>query len=202
MEEDEGVEALAETIKSGDNFSLIKITPSHLEALNQRLAPEEMAGKARALVIGGEALAAETLAHWRRHAPATRLINEYGPTETVVGCCVHEVPADGASTGAVPIGRPIANTQLYVLDACGGLSPSGVPGELYIGGEGVARGYLNRPALTAEKFVPDPFSGGGGCATLPHGRPRAPPARRRVRVPRARRRAGEDSRLPRRTGRD
>jgi amino acid adenylation domain-containing protein/non-ribosomal peptide synthase protein (TIGR01720 family) len=158
VEEGEGVEALAEAIRVGDNFSLIKITPSHLEALNRRLAPAEMAGKARALVIGGEALAAETLEPWRRHAPGTRLINEYGPTETVVGCCVHEVSADGAPAGAVPIGRPIANTQLYVLDARGGLAPAGVHGELYIGGSGVARGYLNRPALTAERFVPDPFS--------------------------------------------
>lgn len=158
VREGEGVDALADVIRYGDNFSLIKITPSHLEALNQRLRPEELAGRARALVIGGEALTNEMLAHWRSNAPETRLINEYGPTETVVGCCVYEVPEGDARSGAVPIGRPIANTQLYVLDRRGGLSPKGVHGELYIGGEGVAYGYLNRPSLTAEKFIPDSFS--------------------------------------------
>ena len=96
---------------------------------------------------------------WREFAPATRLINEYGPTETVVGCCVYEVQPGDPASGTVPIGRPIANTQLYVLDS--DLQPValGETGELYIGGAGVARGYWNRPELTRERFVPDPFSG-------------------------------------------
>ena len=76
------------------------------------------------------------------------MINEYGPTETVVGCCVYEVKADDPRHGFVPIGRPIANTQLYVLDAQMNPVPPGVMGELYIGGAGVARGYLNRAELT------------------------------------------------------
>jgi non-ribosomal peptide synthetase component F len=104
-------------------------------------------------------LAAERLRFWREHAPATRLINEYGPTETVVGCCVHEVRPTDPQTGPVPIGRPIANTQLYVLGPDLEAAPPGVVGELYIGGAGVARGYLNRPELTAERFLPDLFSG-------------------------------------------
>src|SRR6185503_9094418 len=92
-------------------------------------------------------------------APETRLINEYGPTETVVGCCVYEVRSTDSHHGSVPIGRPIANTQLYVLDA--GMRPvtPGEAGELYIGGAGVARGYLNLPELTQQRFVADPFSG-------------------------------------------
>jgi len=95
----------------------------------------------RTFVIGGENLLAESLHLWREAAPETRLINEYGPTETVVGCCVYEVQPGDPHTGSVPIGRPIANTQLYVLDASLEPVPPGVIGELYIGGAGVARGY-------------------------------------------------------------
>src|SRR4029079_2516472 len=97
------------------------------------------------------------LAFWRRHAPSTRIINEYGPTETVVGCCVYELPPEEPGLGGVPIGRPIANTQLYILDRWLTPVPIGVVGELHIGGVQLARGYLNRPELTAEKFVPNPF---------------------------------------------
>src|SRR5262249_26551089 len=110
-----------------------------------------------AFVIGGEQLTAEQIAFWQEHAPETDLINEYGPTETVVGCCVYRVGRGERSQGAVPIGRPIANTRLYVLDPRMQPVPVGVAGELYIGGLGVARGYWNRPALAAERFVPDPF---------------------------------------------
>ena len=90
-------------------------------------------------------------------------MNEYGPTETVVGCSIYTVPPGRAISGAVPIGLPIANTQFYVLDARLQPVPIGVVGELYIGGDGVARGYLGRPDLTAERFIPDPFSGEPGC---------------------------------------
>src|SRR5262249_24563338 len=99
----------------------------------------------------------------RAHAPETELINEYGPTEAVVGCCAYRVPRDGAISGAIPIGRPIANTQLYVLDRNLEPVPVGATGELYIGGAGVARGYLRRPGLTAECFIPDPYSGEPGA---------------------------------------
>ena len=94
---------------------------------------------------------------WRERSPRLRLINEYGPTETVVGCCVHEVPTGEPAAGPVPIGRPIANARIYLLD--GELRPvaSGLAGELYIGGAGVARGYLRAPAVTAAAFIPDPF---------------------------------------------
>jgi amino acid adenylation domain-containing protein/non-ribosomal peptide synthase protein (TIGR01720 family) len=154
------IEALGALLQSHDNFSLVKITPAHLEALSHLLPENAAACGAKAFVIGGEALFGKQLAFWQAHAPGTRMINEYGPTETVVGCCVYEAVPHRAHSGPVPIGRPIANTQLYVLDRRLQPVPLGVPGELYIGGHGVARGYRNRPALTAEKFIENPFGTG------------------------------------------
>jgi amino acid adenylation domain-containing protein len=163
LPEDLGARNLLAALLRGGDRSLVKITPAHLELLNQQLSPEQAAGMSRAFVIGGENLLAESLRLWRGLTPPTRLINEYGPTETVVGCSIYEVRPEDAETGAVSIGRPIANTQLYVLDPSLRPVPPGVTGELYIGGAGVARGYLNRPELTAERFVPDPFVGVPGA---------------------------------------
>ncbi|MFI5822806.1 amino acid adenylation domain-containing protein [Streptomyces rishiriensis] len=153
------VEALAERLRAGDNFTLVKATPSHLDMLRNALeATGETTGAVGApftFVIGGEDLRADTVAAWRRIAPAARFVNEYGPTETVVGCAVYEAcPED---TGSVPIGRPIAGTGVHVLDTFLQPVPLGVAGEIFIGGAGVARGYLNRPALTAAAFLPDPY---------------------------------------------
>src|SRR4029077_20075384 len=135
----------------------IKLTPAHMEMLNNSLTAEQMKQSARSLVIGGEALNYEGLTLWRINAPETTLINEYGPTDATVGCCVYQVRADDPFTGTVPIGAPIANTQLYVLDTLLQPVPLGVTGELYIAGASLARGYLRRPALTAERFVVNPF---------------------------------------------
>ncbi|HEX8151320.1 MAG TPA: amino acid adenylation domain-containing protein, partial [Pyrinomonadaceae bacterium] len=157
LPEGEGVDALAEALASEQEFSLVKLTPSHLDALKGRLDGRHLARAAKVVVLGGEALAGEALEWWRANAPETRVVNEYGPTETVVGCCVYEVPAGAEPKGAVPIGRPIANTRLYVLDQRLQPAPVGVAGELYIAGDGVSRGYLGRPGLTAETFLPDPF---------------------------------------------
>jgi amino acid adenylation domain-containing protein len=159
--EGEGIEPLTAALRGGGDFSLIKITPAHLEALGELLTPPEMARAARTLVIGGEALNWEMLSAWRENAPASRLVNEYGPTETVVGCAVEEAGAGATSTetaGPVPIGRPIQNLRLHVVDPEGELTAVGVPGELWIAGTGVARGYHGRPDLTAERFAPDPYA--------------------------------------------
>ena len=154
-----GLEPLLGAWRGLRNVSLIKITPAHLQLLSYQIEPQEAAGRTRALIIGGENLPAETVEFWRRYAPETMLINEYGPTETVVGCCIYQVPSSGALVGAIPIGRPIANTQLYILDPDRQPVPAGVTGELYIAGDGVARGYLNRPRRHAGSVRPDPFTG-------------------------------------------
>jgi amino acid adenylation domain-containing protein len=112
-------------------------------------------GAGMRILSGGEALprpVADALL-----TTGAELWNLYGPTETTIWSAAAPVPAEGP----VPLGAPIANTTLYVLDAAGNPAPLGVPGELFIGGAGVARGYLNRPGLTAERFVPDPFGAAG-----------------------------------------
>ncbi|HXQ73628.1 MAG TPA: amino acid adenylation domain-containing protein, partial [Pyrinomonadaceae bacterium] len=139
------------------HYALIKLTPSHLQVLSSWLGERTRSGRVDALIIGGEALSADLLTVWQQQSPETRLINEYGPTETVVGCSTYEV-STSAGNGSIAIGRPLVNMQMYVLDEAMHQVPAGVIGEIYIGGEQVARGYLNQTALTAERFVPNPFS--------------------------------------------
>jgi amino acid adenylation domain-containing protein/thioester reductase-like protein len=113
----------------------------------------------RLVVIGGEAASAEHLATWQQLAPQVRLVNSYGPTETTIVATTCELSPQRIAPGnIVPIGKPIARGQTYVLDTALQPLPIGVPGELYIGGAGLARGYLHQPEQTAKAFIPHPFS--------------------------------------------
>ena len=131
----------------------LKIVPSHWKALS----PEENSPllPGRMLIFGGEALPCETVERIRNYSTDCRIFNHYGPTETTVGKLVYEV-SDEDEGKTVPIGKPFSNTRAYILSKEMSLCPIGVPGQLYIAGQGVARGYLNRPELTAEKFIQNP----------------------------------------------
>ncbi len=137
---------------------VLKITPSHLRGLLAAHPDADLLPR-HTLIFGGEALDAELIGQVRTLAPAVRLFNHYGPTETTVGAVINALDGRAFDT-AIPLGTPLPNRRLYVLDAQGQPVPVGVPGELYIGGAALARGYLHRPELTRERFVPDPFAGG------------------------------------------
>ncbi|TCO54853.1 amino acid adenylation domain-containing protein [Actinocrispum wychmicini] len=155
---DKTLQHLANLLQQPHDFSLLKITPSHLDALRALLPEHTRLDSVRTYVVGADEVKAETVLAWRNIAPNARIIDEYGPTETVVGCSTYLIPEDQDTNRPVSIGKPIANTQMYVLDQHLQPVPTGVIGELYIGGDGVTRGYLNRPHHTAEKFLPDPHS--------------------------------------------
>ncbi|WP_460906120.1 AMP-binding protein, partial [Paraburkholderia jirisanensis] len=131
---------------------------------NPARALEQLHG-VRLVNVTGDALSAQKLALWDAVRPDhTLLVNTYGPTETTVSCSAAYVRHDPLSTlTCATIGRPLANTRMLILDAHRQPVPLGVAGELYIGGAGVSRGYLNRDALTAERFVADPFSDAPGA---------------------------------------
>ncbi|WP_374586473.1 amino acid adenylation domain-containing protein, partial [Pseudoduganella sp.] len=148
--------ALAQAIDA-HGITVMQATPATWRML---LAGGWQGARGLKVLCGGEALPADLSAQLR--AVVGELWNVYGPTETTIWSTCRRV--DGACSGvAEPIGRPIANTQVYVLDAQLQPVPLGAAGELYIGGLGVARGYLDRPELTAERFVRDPFSSDAGA---------------------------------------
>lgn len=147
--------ALAEYC-SRHRIDCLKIVPSHLKALlsstdAQRLLPRQR------LILGGEAADWTLIEQIQQHSPECQIFNHYGPTETTVGVLTHLVQK-ATDCSEVPLGKPLANTQIYLLNNYLQLAPIGVPGEIYIAGAGVARGYWHRPELTTERFVTNPFS--------------------------------------------
>jgi amino acid adenylation domain-containing protein len=156
-----GSHELLEEISKCDNLAPLKLTPSHLPMLEAALEKKQLDGRVGVLVLGGEPLLAAAVRPLKAAAREVRIFNHYGPTEATVGCVVNEVTH--LETGRVPIGRPISNVRILILDGLMQPVPLGITGDIYVGGAGLARGYLNRPGLTAERFCPDPFSPNPGA---------------------------------------
>ncbi|MFG6107337.1 amino acid adenylation domain-containing protein [Leptothoe sp. EHU-05/26/07-4] len=137
----------------------LKIVPSHLGAL---LSDESAAVwlPHHCLVLGGEAAPGSLVAEIRRYRPQLKLLNHYGPTETTVGVLTYTVPEHFEPATTLPLGQPLPNIQVYVLDPHHQPVPVGIPGEIYVGGAAVSRGYLNRPDLTTERYITNPFAPG------------------------------------------
>ncbi|NKJ20242.1 non-ribosomal peptide synthetase [Dyella sp. SG609] len=152
------IDALARTIVDGQVTALFLTT-----ALFRLIAdmPECLAG-VRTLWSGGEAASTQAFEKVMKACPHARIVHVYGPTETTTFATCHALPPLWQADGGVPIGAPMDNTRAYVLDRRLRPVPIGVPGELYLAGSGLARGYLRRPALTAERFVADPYGPPGG----------------------------------------
>ena len=146
-------------------LTVVDLPTGYWQELVQEWAAEpEPAASAqyRLFLVGGDTMLPETLSLWQQTSlRSVRLINAYGPTEATITATAFEIarrPGEASKLHRVPIGRPLANRVIYILDKHCNPVPIGVPGELHIGGMSLARGYLNRPDLTADKFIPDPFS--------------------------------------------
>lgn len=156
------VDELLQEILTDNKVGAIKLTPAHLKLLDV-LAPALFSDESnvKKFIVGGEALSTKLAASiTRKFSHPVEIFNEYGPTETTVGCIVHKFDPDKDLHEFVPIGKPIANTQVYILDVNKQLVPQGVTGELYISGAGVGRGYWRKEQLTAAVFHDDPFAVG------------------------------------------
>jgi amino acid adenylation domain-containing protein len=138
-----------------ERISILVLNTSYVHQI-ARDAPEALKG-VRKILFGGEVAEPEPLRELLKHVGPNVLINGYGPAEGCVITTYHEITDVPEDATTIPIGRPVCNAQVYLLDRQQRLVPIGIQGEIYIGGEGVARGYLNRPELTAQRFVPDTF---------------------------------------------
>ncbi|HLP88084.1 MAG TPA: amino acid adenylation domain-containing protein [Nostocaceae cyanobacterium] len=132
----------------------LKIVPAHLSALLASTPSTVSMLPRQCLILGGEAVSWKLITQIQQQTPTCKIFNHYGPTETTIGVLTYAVGnLDNFTADTVPLGRPLANTQVYILDEQLKPVPIGVPGELYIGGAGLSRGYLNQPELTAKSFI-------------------------------------------------
>ncbi|TCI85711.1 non-ribosomal peptide synthetase [Tenacibaculum sp. M341] len=156
-------ELVIESVLLDNQVKVLKGTPSHLKIIKDSplLKNKIKESRLETLIVGGEALQRQLAKDITDLFEGNiQIFNEYGPTETTIGCVVHEFNSLIDKGNNVPIGRAIANTQVYVLDSYLKPVPLGVSGELYISGEGLSEGYLNRGELTKEKFITNPFISG------------------------------------------
>jgi amino acid adenylation domain-containing protein len=152
--------ALAEQIKE-ERLTVMFLTTALFNQVAQTV-PQAFEGM-RALLVGGQALDARRIREVLEAGYTGRLLNGYGPTESTTFAVWHEITEVPEGARSIPIGRPLANTRAYILDELQQVLPIGVPGELYLAGDGLARAYRERPDLTAEKFIPDAFSREAGA---------------------------------------
>lgn len=148
---------LLELFGGTTGVNTVKLTPAHISMLSA-LPLKETA--IQHVILGGETLTAFQVKTLQRLNPDINIYNEYGPTEITVGCTIKKVK--DVATDLATVGKPIANTQVYILDGSLQLLPAGIIGEICIGGKGVTKGYLHRDELSREKFVDDPFDNSGG----------------------------------------
>jgi len=150
--------AQIEEIIADEQVGVAKLTPSHLTLIKDR---DNRQSSIKRFILGGEALGTQLSRQvGESFGGNVQLFNEYGPTEATVGCMIHKYDALNDTGENVPIGKPAANVNLYVLDRWLQPVPTNVTGELFISGRGLAQGYLQRPWLTAERFIPNPFVSG------------------------------------------
>ena len=145
------------------NISILKVVPSQLRLLLEEPSFWRCGPPLKRIFSGGEPLTSELCRALSARLPGVTLHNLYGPTETSIDATTWDCPMDDIPSSVVPIGKPIGNARVYIVNPRNRLAPIGVPGELLVGGAGVARGYLNRPDLNAEKFIADPFSTASGA---------------------------------------
>ncbi len=138
------------------SFALMKMTPTHLQVMEYFVQGQGIKFEVGSMLVGGEVFSPQQAAFVQEYLSPHKLVNHYGPTETVVGCLTYEVKK--TVLDPLPIGKPMENKEVYIFDRFLQVVPVGVLGEIYIGGLGIARGYNNQPELSAEKFIPHPLS--------------------------------------------
>ncbi len=158
MYEEDNHALLVEKVFSDNEATIVKLTPSHLKIVrDSKSAVFSSGSKLKTLIVGGEELRTELAdAIYNKFEGRVEICNEYGPTEATVGCMIHKMEA-GSTLISVPLGIPVNNTQIYLLDSFLKPVPLGAVGELYISGDGLARGYLNNESLSKESFIANPF---------------------------------------------
>ncbi|HDX9649186.1 TPA: amino acid adenylation domain-containing protein, partial [Bacillus cereus] len=151
----DGDEPIIRKIFKDNRVGIVKLTPSHLRLIRDI---DNSNSSIKRLIVGGEDLKTELAREISKSFNHNvEIYNEYGPTETTIGCMIYKYSLNDDKHISVPIGKPIDNVQIYILDDNQNILPVGIEGELYISGDGVATGYLNRPELTAEKFISNPY---------------------------------------------
>jgi amino acid adenylation domain len=160
--EDQDLPAQISEVLSSGPYGFIKLTPGQLDLITSMIGADAARSLAGLLAVGADLFPVQSLQRWRELDSVTPVLNEYGPTEASVANAFFMTP-DSFSGETIPIGRPIENTSMYILDDDLQPVPAGAEGEIFIGGVCCARGYLGRPALSSEKFVPDPYAAEPGA---------------------------------------